>query len=71
MPSTAIRHLDYDPARAALEVTFVTGRRYRYERVPAKVAEDFRGAFSKGRFFNARIRDRFVCTPLADDWGAE
>lgn len=70
MPSTVIRHFAYDSARAALEVTFVTGRRYRYERVPPRVAEQLRGAFSKGRYFNARIRDRFACVPLADDWGA-
>lgn len=64
MPSTAIRRFDYDPAQAALTVTFVTGRRYRYAGVPERVAEAFRAAFSKGRFFNARIRDRFAYEEL-------
>lgn len=59
MPSTAIRRFSYDPDARALDVTFVTGRRYRYFAVPGKVAMDFAGALSKGRFFNARIRDRF------------
>ena len=59
MPSTVIRRFAYDPASASLEVLFVTGRRYRYRAVPVAEAEAFRGAFSKGRFFNARIRDRY------------
>jgi lysyl-tRNA synthetase class 2 len=59
MPSTAIRSFAYDRASAALDVTFVTGRRYRYFLVPPYVAEGLSDAFSKGRYFNARIRDRF------------
>ena len=64
MPSTVIREFAYDPASARLTVTFVTGRRYIYEGVPEAVAAAFRAAFSKGRFFNARIRDRYRCRPL-------
>ena len=59
MPSTAIRQAFYDAEREALDVTFVTGRRYRYFAVPGPVAEGFRAARSKGGYFNARIRDRF------------
>ena len=59
MPSTAIRRFAYDPESRALDVTFVTGRRYRYFAVPGEIARGFREASSKGRFFNARIRDRF------------
>lgn len=59
MPSTAIRRFAYDPDRRALDVTFVTGRRYRYFAVPGDVAQGLAEAFSKGRFFNARIRDHF------------
>lgn len=64
MPSTVIRSFDYDPARAALDVSFVTGRRYRYHDVPPHVAERFRAAFAKGRYFNMRIRGRFACEEL-------
>ena len=64
MPSTVIKRFDYDPAEQALIVTFTTGRIYRYNEVPPDVAERFRGAFAKGRFFNARIRDRFSFTEL-------
>lgn len=74
MPSTVIRRFDYRPEREALDVEFVTGRRYRYRQVPPQVAEAFRAAFSKGRFFNARIRDHFAFDELeaadaSDPWG--
>jgi lysyl-tRNA synthetase class 2 len=59
MPSTVIRSFAYDRAGAALDVTFVTGRRYRYFLVPPYIADGMSEAFSKGRYFNARVRDRF------------
>jgi hypothetical protein len=74
MPSTVVRRFDYDPAARALDVEFVSGRRYRYAGVPGQVARAFREAFSKGRFFNARIRDRYPCTELTpepEDWSEE
>ena len=64
MPSTVIRRFHYSPEEQALDVVFTTGRVYRYREVPASVAESFRSAFSKGRFFNARIRDRYEFTEL-------
>ena len=68
MPSTVIRRFDYDPAARALLVEFVSGRRYRYLGVPEAEAKAMRGAFAKGRFFNARIRDRYACTELEAEW---
>jgi lysyl-tRNA synthetase class 2 len=72
MPSSAIRRFAYDASRRVLDVEFVSGRRYRYSAVPPAVAEAFREAASKGRFFNARIRDRFAFAELTadrrDDW---
>jgi hypothetical protein len=61
MPSTVIRRFVYDQSDHALWVEFVTGRRYVYSDVPEEVAETFRQAFSKGVYFNSRIRDRFPC----------
>jgi hypothetical protein len=66
MPSTVIRRFAYDPADEALDVEFVSGRRYRYRPVPEDVARRFREAFSKGRFFNAHIR-QFACIELDED----
>jgi hypothetical protein len=60
MPSTSIRKAVYDPETRTLSVWFVaSGKRYDYENVPPGTYDDFRTAFSKGRFFNAHIRDRF------------
>jgi hypothetical protein len=59
MPSTVIRRFDYDPEAQALDVLFTTGRLYRYHDVPPTVADEFRAAFSKGRYFNAKIRDAY------------
>ncbi len=56
MPSTAIRLIAYDEASQRLSVTFVTGRRYLYERVPKHIYEAFVMAESRGTFFNAEIR---------------
>jgi hypothetical protein len=59
MPSTVIKRFNYDEGARTLEVTFVTGRRYRYLDVPEEVAAAMRAAFAKGEFFNAEIRDRY------------
>jgi hypothetical protein len=59
MPSTVIRRYAYDPDRRELWVEFVSGRRYVYEEVPDTVASALGLAFSKGVYFNSRIRDRF------------
>lgn len=65
MPSTVIRRFDYRPAKRELEVLFVTGRRYVYADVPPEEVEAFRSAFSKGRYFNVRIRDNYRYRELA------
>ncbi len=66
MPSTVIRRFDYLPDRRELMVEFVTGRRYVYLDVPEDEASSMRGAFAKGRYFNAHIRDRYDFRELAD-----
>jgi hypothetical protein len=59
MPSTVIRRFVYDQNEHQLWVEFTTGRRYVYSDVPDEVATAFRLAFSKGVYFNTRIRDNF------------
>jgi KTSC domain-containing protein len=59
MPSSVIRHFHYRPEEAELEILFTTGRRYVYRDVPPETADAFRAAFSKGRYFNAHIRDEY------------
>jgi hypothetical protein len=64
MPSAVIRRFGYRPETAELEVLFTTGRRYLYRDVPPEAAAAFRAAFSKGRHFNAHIRDAYEYTEL-------
>ncbi len=59
MPSSVIRHFGYHPKDASLEVTFVSGKRYRYFGVPPDLYQRMRESFSKGEFFNEHIRDQF------------
>ena len=65
MPSAVIRRFAYEPASQVLTITFVSGRVYVYEDVPAKVSAAFDLALSKGTFFNARIRDRYRYREIA------
>ena len=62
MLSTAIRSFDYRPDARELDILFKTGRSYVYHDVPPEAVKGFRSAFSKGRYFNARIRDRYRFT---------
>ena len=74
MSSTVIRSFKYHRASHSLDVEFLSGRRYRYRGVPESTVEDFRQAFSKGRFFNAEIRDHYPyveMTPELEDWSRE
>jgi hypothetical protein len=64
MPSTVIRRFDYAPGRRELMIEFTTGRRYVYAEVPEEEANAMRAAFAKGRYFNARIRDRYDCREI-------
>lgn len=65
MPSTVIRSVDYRPETAELEVLFTTGRRYIYHDVPPEAADRLKAAFSKGRYFNSRIRGKYRFTELS------
>ncbi|MEJ6789347.1 KTSC domain-containing protein [Brevundimonas sp. BR2-1] len=60
MPSSVIRQFSYDEPRRRLRITFTSGDVYDYLDVPPMVPDGLRAAGSKGRFFSARIRDRFA-----------
>jgi len=65
MPSTVIRQFSYRHDARELVVEFVTGRQYVYADVPPEEVERFRAAFSKGRYFNAHIRDAYLYREIA------
>lgn len=60
MPSTVIRRFSYDETQRRLRVTFTSGDIYDYLAVPPEVDSGLRAAFSKGRYFAARIRDCYA-----------
>ena len=59
MPSSVIKAWRYDAASRDLTITFVSGRAYAYQGVPADIAQGLRLSFAKGEFFNSAIRDRY------------
>ncbi|MEO8547697.1 MAG: KTSC domain-containing protein [Sphingomicrobium sp.] len=59
--SRVIRGAWYLPERRQLDLMFTSGRRYVYSGVPMAIANGFAEAESKGRFYNAEIRNRFPC----------
>lgn len=63
--STSLRTAGYDAARRILDVEFHTGRLYRYFAVPQEVYTGLLQAPSKGRYYNAVIRDHYEYERLA------
>jgi hypothetical protein len=66
MPSSAIHAINFDPARSELTITFATGRIYVYAKVPEFTFHRFARSESKGRFFNAEIRDKYRFRELTE-----
>jgi hypothetical protein len=64
--SSIIRGAWYLPDRQQLDLLFTSGRRYRYSQVPSEIAQGLVAAPSKGRFYNASIRNRFPCRELGE-----
>ena len=62
--SKVVRSMGYDPSHAVLEIEFVSGRVYRYHMVPQREWDGLLGAPSKGRYFDARIREKFPTTRM-------
>jgi lysyl-tRNA synthetase class 2 len=63
--SSVITELKYDQQSNELDIRFITGKIYRYSGVPPEVYEAFSAALSKGKFYNALIRDGYSYYELA------
>ena len=57
--SSMMRSVGYDEDHAVLEIEFVTGHVYRYHAVPKRDWQGLMDAESKGRYFEAHIRDKY------------
>ena len=54
----------YDDDSGELDITFTSGKTYRYLNVPPEVYDGLLDAGSKGEFFNQNIKDDFVCSEV-------
>jgi len=57
--SSVMTYVHYDEEAAELDVTFVSGKIYRYFGVPLATYIDLLDADSLGEFFNQNIKDAF------------
>jgi hypothetical protein len=57
--SSMMTFVKYDDDANDLDITFTSGKTYRYLKVPAEVYEWLLDAESKGEFFNNNIKDEF------------
>jgi hypothetical protein len=58
--SSVMTFVKYDDDAGELDITFTSGKTYRYLHVPVEVYDGLLDAESKGEFFNDNIRDSFV-----------
>jgi hypothetical protein len=59
MPSSVINHFSYEPDAMTLNITFTSGIKYKYLKVPPEVYNMLKAAGSKGRYFNFFIKGKF------------
>jgi hypothetical protein len=58
--SSVMTSFDYDEENAELDITFTSGKTYRYANVPLEIYAGLLDAESKGEFFNDNIKDKFA-----------
>jgi KTSC domain len=58
--SSVMTFVTYDDDVHELDITFTSGKTYRYHRVPQHIYDGLLEADSKGTFFNDNIKDAFV-----------
>jgi hypothetical protein len=59
-----ITFVKYDDDSGELDITFTSGKTYRYLEVPPEIYDGLLDAESKGEFFNENIKDDFVYTEV-------
>ena len=57
--SSTIKSAEYDDEARELDITFTSGKAYRYFNVPLEIYAEFLDAGSKGKFFNDNIKGTF------------
>jgi hypothetical protein len=62
--SSVMTFVKYDDDTGELDITFTSGKTYRYLHVPLEIYDGLLDAGSKGTFFNENIKDSFVCSEV-------
>ena len=62
--SSAVTDIDYDPKGGRLIVRFRSGERYAYAPASRELYHAFLNAPSKGRFFQAQVKDAIAYSRL-------
>ncbi len=57
--SSEIEWIGYEQKRQMLQVEFIAGGIYQYDRVPENLYQDFLSAPSHGRFFDEKIKGQY------------
>lgn len=65
LASSVIAGVAYDEGKSILEVTFRSGRVYRYFEVPVTMHQELLAAPSAGSYFNREIRDHYRSEEIA------
>jgi hypothetical protein len=62
--SSVMSRVEYDDDARELDITFASGKTYRYLEVPPDIHDGLLNAQSKGQFFNEHIKDAFSWTEV-------
>ena len=66
LDSAALQWVEYHPGHQSLDVGFQSGSHYRYGCVDPYTYHHLLDSDSKGKFFVAKLRDRYPCMRLND-----
>lgn len=58
--SSVVKEHDYDAAKKKLTIKFSNGSIYKYQDVPANIAQGLETATSVGQYFNEHIKDKYA-----------
>ena len=59
--SSAISAIGYDSQTSRMNIEFQQGDTYYYCNVPQQIFVNFLNAYSKGRYYDQYIKDRYRC----------
>ena len=62
--SSMMKCVDYDEASKELDITFMSGKTYRYLDVSPEMYSALLDAESKGQFFNEHIKNEFAYSEM-------